>query len=240
MRRVADLRSPNYDEMYALYAPSHDIERASFEEKTNRKFSELFVIRRAGSGRLVGFIGARLDDVTLSSGEVVRALYMGQAMLEPSVRGGPLSALGPLYFMARTALTLPPRRAFLWQDCVTVQTFMLVARHAATYYPHPRLPMPSDVAELRTILGTANYGDAYDPIHGIVLKAARLVIEAPIRPEKLADEHVRFYAESNPGHVNGDGLLQLTPITVAGCVYSAFRAVLRMSRSISPNRSRTG
>lgn len=90
--------------------------------------------------------------------------------------------------------------------------------------------MPEDLRELRDVLGARRYGSRYCSDSGVVRKDARLVTEENIDPARLSNPHIRFYAESNPGYVNGDGLIQLTPLGVKEFVragVSAGRTLLR-------------
>lgn len=229
IHRAAELGDDVYDEMHALYRHSHDTDRATFEAKTKRKFHEIAILRRRESGALVSFLGARAEDVEVD-GRRVHALYMGQAMTAPSARRSGLSLLCPLAFTARAVKRSLRMPVVGWQDALTVRTFLLVARFADEYYPHPRLQMSADVRALRDHLGRAHYGDDYDAAQGIVRKPSRLVLEEDIRPEKLADEHIGFYARANPGYVRGDGLLQVFPLSVGICLKAALRLMWRTLR----------
>jgi hypothetical protein len=196
--------------MWALYEGSHDVDRDTFCDKTRRKFREVAVLTDRREA-VVGFIGANWDEVALPSGARVFALYMGQAMLAHELRGSGWSVAGPVVLGLRGLWRARGRQVVLWQDALTVRTFLLVARHAV-YHPHPTLEMPAELRQLRDHLGHRHYPSLYDAERGVVRKGHVLVTEPPIDPARLDDPHIRFFAEANPGYVHGDGLLQLTPL----------------------------
>ena len=76
--------------------------------------------------------------------------------------------------------------------------------------------MPAGVRATIDCLGSAVFGDAYSAADGIV----RFAEPQPLRPElslipanRLEDPHVRFFAERNPGHVDGDELVCWTRLS---------------------------
>jgi hypothetical protein len=119
----------------------------------------------------------------------------------------------------------------LWQDCITVRSFLLVARHNDDYHPHPTRPMPTWLRDLRDHLGLRHYGASYDPTTGVVRKTQQLVRDASLDAERArTDPAVALYASLNPGHVHGDGLLQLLPFTLTSFLRSAWHVYARVGR----------
>ena len=217
-----------FDELYALYATSHAIDREAFEAKTRRKFTHLAILRDR-TGCLVGFVGARARRVTLADGRSVSTVMVGQAMVAPAHRRGPVAVLGPLLLVGRQWLAGAGERVYMWHDCITVRTFLLVARGTDRYYPHPRHATPDDVQAVLDAVGTETYGPAYCAETHVVRKGTRLVCEGDIPEHRLQDEVTAFYADRNPGYVRGDGLLQVVPVDLSVLV-DTVRTLLRRTR----------
>jgi hypothetical protein len=78
-------------------------------------------------------------------------------------------------------------------------------------------------------LARHKYPEDYDPSAGVVRAGRakdRLRGEvARITPERLRDPDVRFFAEHNPGHVRGDELCCLAPLTRANFTAAAYRVI---------------
>lgn len=198
--------------MWEIYRPSRAVDLPTFVDKTRQKFSDLVVLR--DGARVLGFFGGgAVEPLTLPSGEVVMARYLGQAMVVPELRRSGWAMVCPLLLGAAAVYTSGRRRTFLWQDCVTVREFLLAARHAPVTWPYPGRVMPDEARFVRDTLGSGAYGAAYDPESGVVRKQRRLVLEGDIDRRRLEDPLVAFYAEANPGYVHGDGLIQVFPMT---------------------------
>lgn len=218
------------DAMWQLYKHSHDVDYTTFSTKTKTKFREFSLIH--DDDKVVGFCGCSWKTVKLSTGERVFAMYQGQTMLEKRLRKTGWSVYGPMILGLRGVARAKGKRVILWQDALTIRTFMLVAKNVPVYFPHPDRPMPDDLRELRDILGRDAYGDRYCAQSGIVKKDARIVTEENIHPDRMTNKHIRFYAEANPGYVHGDGLMQLTPLNTKILVAAGAQAAKTTLRRI--------
>jgi len=215
-----------FEAMWALYRPSHAVDLDTFARKTRQKFSDLVVLR--DGGRVVGFFGGGpVEPLALPSGETVMTRYLGQAMVAPSLRRSGWSMVCPLLLGAAAVHRSGPRRTFLWQDCITVRTFLLAARHAPVTWPHPSVETPEEARFVRDAVARRAYGASYDPATGVVRKEKRLVLEADIDPRRLDDPLVAFYAARNPGYVYGDGLIQVFPMSWSMLARATGRTLLR-------------
>ena len=126
--RTESLTSTDYDEMWELYRLSHDVSRQTFEAKTVEKFSHICLMRHRG--RVIGFFGADGEVVETPSGKRFYAQYQGQAMLDRRWRKTGWSVMGPVVLGLHGVWRARRLPYVLWQDAVTVRTFMLIAKHA--------------------------------------------------------------------------------------------------------------
>ncbi len=80
-------------------------------------------------------------------------------------------------------------------------------------------------------LGRARYPAAYDPAAGLVRtgpgKDCLRDGVADITPERLRDPHVRFFAERNPRHKDGEELCCLAPLSRENFTPAAYRVLGR-------------
>ena len=212
--------------MWEIYRPSHEVDLETFCTKTRRKFSDLVVLR--DGRRVLGFFGGGpVQPLTLPSGEEVMTRYLGQAMVVPELRRSGIAIVSPLLLGFQAVHRGRPKRVFVWQDCITVRTFLLAARHAPHTWPYPGKVMPEEIRFVRDAVGRSMYGPAYDPAAGVVRKTERIVVEPDIDPRRLKDPLVAFYAQANPGYVHGDGLLQVFPMSWPLLAWSTARALRR-------------
>lgn len=213
-------------ELWFIYRDSHQIGLDDFCSKTRQKFSDLVILREGK--RILGFFGGGpVVPLQLPSGEEVVTRYLGQAMVVPELRRSGYSIIPPLLLGYQGVYRGGRRRTFVWQDCITVRTFLLAARHAPLTYPYPGRVMPDDVRFVRDAVGKRVYGAAYDPDAGVVRKASRLVVEPDIDPRRLSDPLIAFYAQANPGYVHGDGLIQVFPMSWSLLAHSSLTTLRR-------------
>jgi hypothetical protein len=54
---------------------------------------------------------------------------------------------------------------------------------------------------------------------------------APLTPAEMADADIRFFAQANPGHAEGDMLVCLCPLTLTNWLSVGRKALERRRRS---------
>jgi len=209
----AELRDDELDEMFGLYGPNHDVCRADFGDRVRGGFDHVVRFRERGSGRLVGFTGVRARIIRLASGRRIPTLYSGLSFVLPEARGLGLLPVVLSYYALRLKLRAPAETVWVWSDAISYKPYILTARRITRVYPSRHGPTPDFVRELRDRLGAEYYGEHYDAATGCVRKDHKRLKEhvAPILERDLEDPDIRFYAEHNPGHVDGHGLMMLIP-----------------------------
>src|SRR5207248_4986194 len=95
--------------------------------------------------------------------------------------------------------------------------------------PHPDHAMEAEFRIVRDVLARQKYPGSYDAEHGIVIDGPghdRLRPGvADITPERSGACFIRFFAERTPGHVRGDELVYLAPLTRANFTPAAYRVI---------------
>ena len=85
------------------------------------------------------------------------------------------------------------------------------------YYPRQGCAMPAEIAEMIDALAMWKFGERYDQGRRIVQSdedSCRLRAGvAPIAGHRLKDPHIAYFVKANPGHLFGDELCCLAPIT---------------------------
>ncbi|MCA9658318.1 MAG: hypothetical protein KC486_08240 [Myxococcales bacterium] len=212
----AELDDAALDEMYDLYGPHHDVDRGDFADRVRGGFDHVVRFRERGSRRLVGFTAVRSRIIRLSSGRRLPTLYSGLSFVLPEARGLGLLPAVLSYYALRLKLRAPTETVWVWSDAISYKPYILTARRLTRVYPSRHGPTPAFVRELRDRLGADYYGDLYDAATGCVRKLHKRLKDhvAPIRAQDLRDPDIRFYAEHNPGHADGHGLMMLIPADV--------------------------
>ncbi len=90
------------------------------------------------------------------------------------------------------------------------RTYRFLPVYSDCYFPRYDRATPPDIQEIMDALASDRFGDGYDKESGVVRLAVPAVLREHYRgiPEnRLADPHVAFFAEQNPGHDDGDELV---------------------------------
>ncbi len=163
------------------------------------------------------------------SGQPVTALFSGDTIIDRAHWGDTVLT----HVWGRLALSLMDERAdsqlywFLISKGYKTYRFLPVFFH--TFYPHPGRPTPEGVRVILDGLARAKYPRNYDVARGVIRAGAghdRLRAGvADITPQRLRDPFVRFFLERNPGHVQGEELCCLAPLTRANFTPAAYRVI---------------
>jgi hypothetical protein len=109
------------------------------------------------------------------------------------------------------------------------KTYRFLPLFFHTYHPHCTQEMPEDARAVLDALARAKYPHDYDSTRGVVragvghnpLRAGA----AEVTPARLRDPLVRFFLERNPGHVRGEELCCLAPLTRDNFTAAAYRVI---------------
>jgi hypothetical protein len=222
-------------EMYGLYGPNHHVSREEFFARVREHFDYVALFRLRRSARLIGFTGVRARFLTLDSGRRIPTVYSGLSFILPEFRGGAQVVYVLAYHALRMKLRQPRSTVIIWSDNISYKPYVLTARHIRRFYPSRFGTTPTDMLELRDQLGDRYYGELYERETGTVHKPnLRLKSHlAPIGPHELEDPDIRFYADHNPAHADGAGLLTLIPADLRNIGAAIAYGILRPRRKSS-------
>lgn len=232
-----DLSAAKLQELWDIYSPHHNTERAEFEARITQKMDFVTCYQNKKTGELLGMTAVRMDTVTLSDGTKVYTVYSGMSYISPACRGMRLLPRTLARYGTRLKLRHPFGNVWLWSDAISYKPYVLSARSARTLYPSRNTETPPRVKEFMDWVGTKYYGTQYNAKMGTVRKAFNRLKDhvAPITEKELADPDIRFFAERNPGYQNGDGLLNVIPLSWGNMATSTLRAI---QKSIKKRKSR--
>lgn len=203
------------DAAFALFRAHYDgADQARFERDLGDK-QRVILLRDRDSGALRGFstvlhrevrVGARMATMVFSGDTVIDRSCWGQKRLQ--------SAFAGLLF--RLKLRHPDRPLYWFLISKGWRTYLLMANHFPRAVPRGDLAEPPELRAALDALAAERFGAEYDAAAGIVRYATphERVRDgvAPVDGALLANPHVRFFVERNPGHADGDELACLAQI----------------------------
>jgi hypothetical protein len=225
---VTDLSTGQRDAMFGLMDRHYvNVRRPFFDADLNEKQWVIEVCESAG-GRLCGFSTQRLMEVEVE-GRPVTALFSGDTIIEREHWGD--QALAHIWGgLALSLIDAHPGAELYWfliSKGYKTYRFLPVFFHE--FYPRCDFATPVNAKSVIDALARARYPDEYDEAAGVIRTTAwqyRLRAGlADITSERLADPHVRFFQERNPGHLRGDELCCLAPLTRANFTRAAYRVI---------------
>jgi hypothetical protein len=193
--------------MYCLFCThfarvSEDRFRADLDEKQ-------WVIRIRDGNVLRGFTSMRFLRVVYGS-RVQNILYSGDTIVAPEARS--TTVLARTWIESVRHLRAVNQMTDLhWLLLVSgFRTYRLLPVFWKEFFPTLAHPTPPGIRQTVDTLATSLFGSAYRAPEGIV----RFAEPQPLRSElcgvpanRLADSHVKFFLERNPGHAEGDELV---------------------------------
>lgn len=229
---VSSLDSATIADAFSLFQRAYDgADRGRFEYDLAEK-QLVILLRDRASGALKGFSTVLLQQietprpatVVFSGDTVVDRAYWGQKQLQV--------AFARILVMQKLA---SPRRPVYWFLLSKgYRTYLLLANSFPRGTPrHDRAAEPS-LQRLLDRLATERYGEQYDSRSGVIRYATahervRAGV-APITDELLRNPHVRFFADRNPGHADGDELACLAEVRLRDLGRIGARLTTAMAR----------
>lgn len=143
----------------------------------------------------------------------IEVVYSGDTIMAPEVWSS--SILPRAWIGAVNALRSPDRPLYWLLICSGFRTYRFLPTFWQTFYPRYDAPTPPLMQALKDRLAVARFGSSYDPATGIVQLSHPQVLRPGLRgiPEaRQANPHVQFFAQRNPGHLQGDELVCLTEL----------------------------
>lgn len=191
-----------------------------------------WVIAFFGGGRLAGFSTQMLLE-TEYRGERHDAVFSGDTIVDPAHWGSTALFAAFAGLLRDLKAARPERRLFWFLISKGYRTYRMLPLWFRSFLPHPADPGGNLSAWQRGLLdhlARSKFGPAWSPERGILDfrgtgQYLRPSLGAVPEGKALADRHIRFFLEANPGHGRGDELACLAEFSQANLTPAGLRLV---------------
>jgi hypothetical protein len=187
-------------------------------------------------GRLQGFSTLRIYEAAGPDGEPLTVVYSGDTIVE---RGAWSTAALPKSWIAavRALRERHPRGRLVWLLLTSgFRTYRFLPVFWREFWPRYDEPTPPAIQTLLNHLACERFGTLYDPSTGVVRFPEPQILHEgldEVPAGRLADPHVAFFLQRNPGWVQADELVCLAELTEANLT-PAGRRMWREGKVIIP------
>jgi hypothetical protein len=231
IRRVADLGPSDWASIWALVDTFFEVDRA-YTEPLLRSREYIVLFRAADDPVLAGMSTFDVLPVVHQARRVV-AIYSSYVLLREAYRGLNLVQKSGFVSFLRVKLRHPLRPVLWFFDSFSIKSYLLLPRNFDTYWPRHASPTPPWEHSLMDRLARSVHGPLWQPARGVAQRSGRERLRPGVAPLPDPDERaaeVAFFAHVNPGHVDGDVLVCLAPLSIPNWWGLARRAWRRARR----------
>jgi hypothetical protein len=210
----AELSARLIDDMFNVFSRYYlGAERAIFERDLKNK-NWVISFFDTKKGLLRGFTTLDIC-TTVYCGQPITVVYSGDTIIDKAYRGTFELPRAWIHSVLDICADLP--RPIYWLLISSgYKTYRFLPLFYRDFYPRYDCATPEVIQLLTDHLAVQRFGNDYDPQRKVVrfrqgaTPLKRGVAELSAR--HLADPNIAFFAERNPGHVDGDELVCLTEI----------------------------
>lgn len=227
VRRVDALGRADRDAMLALM-------ETYFERVTPDGFARdlaekewAVLLRDEADGRLCGF-STVMRTAAVANGERVLGIFSGDTVVEREYWGESALARTWSRHAFRIAASVRDARAYWFLICSGYKTYRFLPVFYREFYPSYERPTPARERAILAALATEKFGRAFDAERGVVRFERPTPLAAgvaDVTERRLRDPHVAYFAEANPGHVDGDELVCVTELVPSNLTPAGRRMV---------------
>jgi hypothetical protein len=226
--RVAEIDVRRRDEMYALMdAYYENMNYSTFAADLNEKDWVIQIVD-AASNTLKGFSTQVLIQSSVD-GRSIRALFSGDTIVSSDRRGQQKLFQYSGWLCRRLMDTYPYDELYWLLISKGYKTYRFLPLFFREFYPRFDSNTPARYQTVIDSLGRHIDPARYDQQTGILRagpSGCRLRPGvADVTADRLRDQHVRFFADANPGHASGDELCCVAPLTPTCFTRVAYRAM---------------
>lgn len=191
-----------------------------------KQYVILMFVRR--TGELAGFSTLRLSEESLG-GRPVEVAFSGDTVIHPDWWGQKELQVQFSRFMLGRKLRRP-LRPLLWMLLSGgYKTYLLAVNYFPRTLPRHDWEAPPEWHTFHSELATRWFGSQYDAARGTLrFEGQHYRVRdgvAPIDRAARAHPHIAYFAERNPGHVDGEELVCLVELRVGDLVRAVGRVV---------------
>jgi len=223
--RVAGLDLQARRAAFDLFEASYEgASWATFQRDLDAKQFAI-LLHDVGTGELKGF-----STVQLSRAGRATVVFSGDTVIDPAYWGQKELQRRFAALILRLKLRRPWRPVYWFLISKGFRTYLIMVNRCPRSIPRYDQPDDPGLRRLLDALARARFGDKYDPASGVArdLGADRVRQGiAPIDGALLANPHVRFFLQRNPGHVRGDELCCLAETRLRDAVVTLAQVLRR-------------
>ena len=205
----ADIRT-----MYALMETFYaQTDEAVFRHDLDGK--DYVLILREGA-ELVGFTTQKLLTVDVE-GKPVHGMFSGDTIIDKAHWGE--AELFRVWSQFWFPFAKDYEEFWWFLICKGYKTYRILPTFWAEFYPTFRHETPAREKAIMDAYASALYGEEYDPASGVIRyrneKDKLREGVADLDEHRLKNKDIAFFAQANPGHVNGEDLVCLAKIDIS-------------------------
>ena len=211
----SDLAELDRREMFDLF--QDHFENATFEsfQKDLDRKNWVILLKDPGDSTIHGFSTLAVYSSVFNQ-QSIGVVYSGDTIIHPASWGSSELARTWIKTVLRISAQYP--QPFYWLLIASgYKTYRFLPVFYKEFYPRYDCPTPPEKQQLVEHLAKEHFGADYLPDVGVVRFSEGATPLKPgtadITTKRLKDPHVRFFLESNPGHLLGDELVCLTRIS---------------------------
>ena len=167
------------------------------------------------SGDLIGFSSMHVYQTSIDD-KAVTLVYSGDTTVDSSTWSDSAlsyNMMGAFSWLQRHYNT----DQMYWFLLVSgYRTYRLLPVFSQFFFPRFDQPTPDDIKALMDAMAIERFGSNFDPATGVVRLDVPSVLKDKFRdiPEnRMTDSNIAYFAERNPGHLQGDELLCFTELS---------------------------
>ncbi len=240
MRLIGTVTTPDSlpqasrDRMFDLLSTHFEgVSRPTFERDLAEK-QWVVMLRDRQTGELQGFSTLMTLDAVVHD-VAIRAMFSGDTIVHRDFWGEPELATVWGNFVLSLIGKQDGVRFYWFLISKGYRTYKFLPVYFERFYPRHDEPTPAFERDLLRTLGDRKFPGQYRPEEGVIRfdkPRDRLKADlAEIADLRLADPHIRFFLERNPGYVNGDELACVAELSEDNLRPVARRVLIRASRS---------
>lgn len=219
---INDIDDRQITQMWGLFNQYYaDVSFERFVSDLRAKHSIILLID-SGDQSIQGFSTIQVYE-RMVDGKRFLAVYSGDTLIDRRYWGQ--TALQKAFFLFLMRLKLRNPLTTVWWFLISkgYKTYLLLARGCPEHWPRYEQETPEWPKAVMNALAAEKFGNDWQPEAGVIRfsqPVGRLKEGvAPVNDELLSIDEIRFFAERNPGHAEGDELVCLGRINARLAAY---------------------
>lgn len=181
-------------------------------------------IFRSEQGEAVGYCAIHRFHLYLDQRELI--VFRAEAGVLRAYRGRSMTLWFGFSEAIKYHLCHPLKTCFYMGSFVHPSVLFMFSRYMKVFYPQANRKIPRHIKQLMLYLADEFHLQPVAGQHELVRDVGWITRESPKDRDfwlRHPNPEVRLYIETNPGYINGSGLLTLMPLTFLNMIWSLMR-----------------